>query len=507
MTYTFLQHYWWVVVSLLGGLLVFLMFVQGGNLLLASKLPLDKKRLVLNSTGRKWELTFTTLVTFGGAFFASFPLFYSTSFGGAYWVWVLLLVTFVFQAVSYEFQNKRGNVLGSNFFRACLVANGLLAPVLVGTAVGTFFTGSDFTVDLGAIAGAAAATSGAAAVASGAAVAPAAAPVASGAAAAPAAASVASGAGFVSAWGNPWHGLEAVASPAILLGLVVLFLASALGCLYVLSNVHDPEVETVTRKKLRLSSALFLIALVAWLGWWLTADGFAVGEDGVVAMEPYKYAHNLLAQPLVLVMLLLGAVLVVYGLYLGSFGSASDPSSTAGPSNPGSGSASDPSSTAGPSNLGSSGSASDPSSTAGPSNPGSGSASDPSSTVGPSNLGSSGSASDPSSTAATSCLDSAPSKKAPFRKGIWPAGLGTILVVLSIFLVAGFGGTAFYPSSTDLQSSLTIENASSSPMTLKVMFYVSLLIPFVLAYIAYAWHQMDRKPLTSAELSSSDSKY
>lgn len=437
MTYTFLQHYWWVVVSLLGGLLVFLMFVQGGNLLLASKLPLDKKRLVLNSTGRKWELTFTTLVTFGGAFFASFPLFYSTSFGGAYWVWVLLLVTFVFQAVSYEFQNKRGNVLGSNFFRACLVANGLLAPVLVGTAVGTFFTGSDFTVDLGAIAGAAAATSGAAAVASGAAVAPAAAPVASGAAAAPAAASVASGAGFVSAWGNPWHGLEAVASPAILLGLVVLFLASALGCLYVLSNVHDPEVETVTRKKLRLSSALFLIALVAWLGWWLTADGFAVGEDGVVAMEPYKYAHNLLAQPLVLVMLLLGAVLVVYGLYLGSFGSASDPSSTA----------------------------------------------------------------------ATSCLDSAPSKKAPFRKGIWPAGLGTILVVLSIFLVAGFGGTAFYPSSTDLQSSLTIENASSSPMTLKVMFYVSLLIPFVLAYIAYAWHQMDRKPLTSAELSSSDSKY
>ncbi len=472
MTYTFLQHYWWVVVSLLGGLLVFLMFVQGGNLLLASKLPLDKKRLVLNSTGRKWELTFTTLVTFGGAFFASFPLFYSTSFGGAYWVWVLLLVTFVFQAVSYEFQNKMGNVLGSNFFRACLVANGLLAPVLVGTAVGTFFTGSDFTVDLGAIAGAAAATSGAAAVASGAAVAPAAAPVASGAAAAPAAASVASGAGFVSAWGNPWHGLEAVASPAILLGLVVLFLASALGCLYVLSNVHDPEVETVTRKKLRLSSALFLIALVAWLGWWLTADGFAVGEDGVVAMEPYKYAHNLLAQPLVLVMLLLGAVLVVYGLYLGSFGSASDPSSTAGPSNPGSGSASDPSSTAGPSNL-----------------------------------GSSGSASDPSSTAATSCLDSAPSKKAPFRKGIWPAGLGTILVVLSIFLVAGFGGTAFYPSSTDLQSSLTIENASSSPMTLKVMFYVSLLIPFVLAYIAYAWHQMDRKPLTSAELSSSDSKY
>lgn len=454
MTYTFLQHYWWVVVSLLGGLLVFLMFVQGGNLLLASKLPLDKKRLVLNSTGRKWELTFTTLVTFGGAFFASFPLFYSTSFGGAYWVWVLLLVTFVFQAVSYEFQNKRGNVLGSNFFRACLVANGLLAPVLVGTAVGTFFTGSDFTVDLGAIAGAAAATSGAAAVASGAAVAPAAAPVASGAAAAPAAASVASGAGFVSAWGNPWHGLEAVASPAILLGLVVLFLASALGCLYVLSNVHDPEVETVTRKKLRLSSALFLIALVAWLGWWLTADGFAVGEDGVVAMEPYKYAHNLLAQPLVLVMLLLGAVLVVYGLYLGSSGSASDPSSTAGPSNPGS-----------------------------------------------------GSASDPSSTAATSCLDSAPSKKAPFRKGIWPAGLGTILVVLSIFLVAGFGGTAFYPSSTDLQSSLTIENASSSPMTLKVMFYVSLLIPFVLAYIAYAWHQMDRKPLTSAELSSSDSKY
>ncbi|MFA6592512.1 MAG: cytochrome d ubiquinol oxidase subunit II [Bacteroidales bacterium] len=376
MTYAFLQQYWWFLISLLGALLVFLMFVQGGNAQLLFKgLSLDQKRMIVNSTGRKWELTFTTLVTFGGAFFASFPLFYSTSFGGAYWVWILLLITFVFQAVSYEFQNKKGNLLGSQAFRIFLFLNGVLAPLVVGTAVGTFFTGSDFIVDKGAIIGL----------------------------------------GAVSSWGSAWHGLEAIISPAVILGLVVMFLDSALGCLYVMNNVNDEDLDKKLRRNLLVFSGLFLVSLVAWLVVMFTMNGYAVTQDGTVLLEKSKYLHNFLQMPAVAVMFVVGAVLLVLGLYLGVFSKS--------------------------------------------------------------------------------------------RKGIWPAGIGTVLAVLALFFVAGFNGTAYYPSSADLQSSLTIANSSSSEFTLKAMFWVSLLIPFVAAYIAYAWSRMDRKPIDKDEINDNENKY
>lgn len=379
MTYAFLQSYWWVLVSLLGGLLVFLMFVQGANLHLGNRvLSENQKRLILNSTGRKWELTFTTLVTFGGAFFASFPLFYSTSFGGAYWVWVLLLITFVFQAVSYEFCHKKENLLGVQGFRIALMANGFLAPFLVGTAVGTFFTGSDFTVNKVAIADAAS-------------------PV-------------------ISTWGNGWHGLEALGQyHAVLLGCTLVFLTAILGALYILNNVNDDAVHAQMRRSIKISTAPFLLFFVIWAVILMLREGFAVDGAGVVSMEPFKYLHNLLQMPVVLGMLLIGVVLVVTGIIKGGWTS--------------------------------------------------------------------------------SC------------KGIWFAGAGTVLVVMSVFFLAGFNGTAYYPSCTDLQSSLTIANSSSSRFTLQVMFWVSLLIPFVVAYIAYAWHQMDRGKISSGEIEKTNDKY
>ncbi|MBP3257217.1 MAG: cytochrome d ubiquinol oxidase subunit II [Bacteroidales bacterium] len=379
MTYEFLQNYWWVLIALLGGLLVALMFVQGANLHLGNKVLSDtQKRMILNSTGRKWELTFTTLVTFGGAFFASFPLFYSTSFGGAYWVWVLLLITFVFQAVAYEFQNKKGNLLGVKGFRIALMVNGILAPFLVGTAVGTFFTGSPFTVDKLAIANPSA-------------------PV-------------------ISTWGSSWHGLEALGQyHAVLLGCTLVFLAAILGALYVLNNIEDKEIEAQMRRCIKLSVGPFLLFFLSWTAILLFRQGFAVDAQGVVSMEPYKYLHNLLEMPAVLVMLLAGIVLVLYSLYLGAFSQS--------------------------------------------------------------------------------------------RKGIWFAMPGTVLVVMSVFFLAGFNGTAYYPSCTDLQSSLTIRNSSSSYFTLQVMSWVSLLIPFVVAYIAYAWHAMDRKKITSEEITGEGNKY
>ena len=376
MTYTFLQNYWWILVALLGGLLVALMFVQGANLHLGSrKLSDTQKRMVLNATGRKWELTFTTLVTFGGAFFASFPLFYSTSFGGAYWVWVLLLLTFVFQAVSYEFYAKKENILGMKGFRAALMANGFLAPFLVGTAVGTFFTGSNFTVDKAAIADPTA-------------------PV-------------------ISTWGSAWHGLEALAQPhAVLLGLTLVCLTFILGALYILTNIDDGEVRAQMHRCVRLAAVPFLVLFLAWLAILLLRKGFAVAPDGTVFMEPYKYLHNLLQMPAVLVMVLAGVVLVLAGLWQGALTAS--------------------------------------------------------------------------------------------RKGFWLAAPGTVLVVMAVFFLAGFNGTAYYPSTADLQSSLTIRNSSSSYFTLQVMSWVSLLIPFVVAYIAYAWHQMDKKKITAAEISSAD---
>ena len=277
MTYEFLQNYWWCLIALLGGLLVFLMFVQGANLHLGNRTLSDtQKRMILNSTGRKWELTFTTLVTFGGAFFASFPLFYSTSFGGAYWVWVLLLVTFVFQAVSYEFQNKKGNLLGVKGFRVALMVNGILAPFLVGTAVGTFFTGSPFTVDKVAIADPAA-------------------PV-------------------ISTWGSAWHGLDSLGNiHAMLLGWALVFLTAILGALYILNNVDDEAIRAQMRRSVRVAAIPFLLFFLAWAAGLLLRPGYAVSEAGVVSLEPLKYWHNLVQMPVVLALLLTGVVLVLWG--------------------------------------------------------------------------------------------------------------------------------------------------------------------------------------------------
>ena len=379
MTYEFLQNYWWFLVALLGGLLVALMFVQGANIHLVNRRLDDvQKRMVLNSTGRKWELTFTTLVTFGGAFFASFPLFYSTSFGGAYWVWVLLLVTFVFQAVSYEFQNKKGNLLGVKGFRIALLANGVLAPFLVGTAVGTFFTGSPFTVDKAAIANPAS-------------------PV-------------------ISTWQSPWHGLEALGQGhAVLLGLTVVFLAIILGALYILNNVDDHDVRRQMRGTLKIAAVPFLLFFVTWFVILMLKDGFSVGADGVVSMEPYKYLQNLLHQWWLSALFVVGLLLVLAGLYIGVF--------------------------------------------------------------------------------------------TKLRRGFWFAFPGTVLVVMTVFFLAGFNGTAYYPSLTDLQSSLTIRNSSSSYFTLKVMSWVSLLIPFVVAYIAFAWRAMDHRKITREEIEKTRHKY
>ncbi|MBP5158273.1 MAG: cytochrome d ubiquinol oxidase subunit II [Treponema sp.] len=376
MSYEILQNYWWVLIALLGGLLVALMFVQGANLHLGNRTLNDtQKRMILNATGRKWELTFTTLVTFGGAFFASFPLFYSTSFGGAYWVWVLLLVTFVFQAVSYEFQHKKENLLGVKAFRIALMVNGLLAPFLVGTAVGTFFTGSDFTVDKIAIADPSS-------------------PV-------------------ISTWGNGWHGLEALGQiHAVMLGCTLMFLTAMLGALYILNNVDDDEVAAQMRRSIKLEAVPFLLFFLVWAFILIIRPGYAVDSEGVVSLEKFKYLHNLLQMPVVLAMLVAGVVLVLLGVFKGCFSQS--------------------------------------------------------------------------------------------RKGIWFAGPGTVLVVMSVFFLAGFNGTAYYPSCTDLQSSLTIANSCSSYFTLKVMSWVSLLIPFVLAYIVYAWRQMDKGGLGKKDVESSD---
>ena len=376
-TYTFLQQYWWFLISLLGGLLVFLLFVQGGNALifLAGKSE-SERELIINSTGRKWELTFTTLVTFGGVFFASFPLFYSTSFGGAYWVWILILITFVFQAVSYEFQGKAGNLLGKNAFRVFLTLNGCLAPLLIGTAVGTFFTGSQFVVDKAAVGNISA-------------------PV-------------------ISRWANGWHGLEAVAEPFnVGFGLMVMCLAVSLGALYLINNIDNEKLSSQLRRSLLISFGGFLLLLVFVLVKLFTIEGFAVGTNGVVVMEKYKYLHNLLQMPFVLAMLLVGAVLLVVGVVLTLW-------------------------------------------------------------------------------------------RQGFKRGIWLAAPGTVLAVMALFMVAGYNNTAYYPSIYDLQSSLTLANSCSSEFTLRTMAVVSLIIPFVVAYIAYFWRQMDKKSLTTEELNTSD---
>lgn len=379
-TYEFLQNYWWFIIALLAGILVFLLFVQGGNALIfiAGKNEEDR-RMIVNSTGRKWDLTFTTLVTFGGAFFASFPLFYSTSFSGGYWAWIIILITFVFQAVSYEFQNKLGNFLGPRTFKIFLTINGLLAPLFIGVLVGTFFTGSEFVINKDAV-------------------------------------SVAESP-IISKWLSPLHGLESFANPINLgLGLAVMFLSICQGSLYMINNIADEELNNKIRKPLPVFVALFLVTFLGSFVAILLSEGYAVNEVGVVYMEKYKYLNNLLKSPAILVTLILGVVLVLYGL-------------------------------------------------------------------------------------ARTMFDKR------FRKGIWFSGVGTILVVLAIFFMAGYNSTAYYPSTVDIQSSLTIRNSSSSAFTLKTMAIVSCLIPFVAAYIIYAWRAIDVKSITRKEIKETEHKY
>ena len=375
MTYDFLQHYWWFLVSLLGALLVFLLFVQGANSMVRSLGYTDEgRRLVINSTGRKWEFTFTTLVTFGGAFFASFPLFYSTSFGGAYWLWMIILFTFVLQAVSYEFQNKLGNFLGSKTFQMCLVINGLLGPLLLGGAVATFFEGSNFIVMKDNMIDAASFTP------------------------------------IISRWANASHGLDAVLNPWVLVfGLAVMFLARVLGILYIINNVNDEDIRSRASVRLLGATVPFLVFFVAYLAHLLLKDGFAYNEAGVISIVPYKYLTNFIDMWYLLILLLIGVVLVLYAI------GKTIVSKT-------------------------------------------------------------------------------------YISGIWPAGIGVVLVVLALLLCAGWNGTAYYPSTADLQSSLTIVNSCSSEFTLSTMAIVSIMIPFVLAYIVYAWWTIDKKKIEKLEI-------
>lgn len=367
MTYLFLQQYWWFIVSLLGALLVFLLFVQGANSMVFCLGRTEAGQCkVLESTGRKWEITFTTLVTFGGAFFASFPLFYSTSFGGAYWLWMIILFSFVMQAVSYEFQHRRGNMLGTRTYRWFLILNGIVGPLLLGGAVATFFDGSNFIVEKASLTDV--------------------------------------GAPVISRWANASAGLDALLDPwNLVLGLAVMFLAQVLGVLYIINNVDDEDIRSRASVRLLGSSVLFIVFFMAFFVRTLLKDGYAVDmATGTVFMEPMKYMHNYLSMWPLAVLTVLGVLLLLYGVLR---------------------------------------------------------------------------------TVVSSC----------YVRGIWPAGIGVVLVVLSLLLVAGWGGTAYYPSNADLQSSLTIYNSSSSEFTLRTMFYVSLLVPFVFAYIAYVWRVMDRK--------------
>ena len=366
-----LQIYWWFIVSLLGGLLVFMMFVQGGQSLIFS-LGKDelKKDMLINSIGRKWELTFTTLVMFGGACFAAFPLFYATSFGGAYWVWLAILFCFIIQAVSYEYRKKPDNFLGARTYEIFLFINGSLGVILIGMAVSTFFSGSDFALNEH---------------------------------------------NFVE-WKTPFRGLEALANPYLyLLGIAMFFLSRVGGCLYLINNIADGEFIQNARKQLLINTVLFLPFFLGFLAWILTKDGFAYDANGVVSLVAYKYAINLIEMPVAGVLLLVGVLLVLVGIFQGAF---------------------------------------------------------------------------------TKSI-----------RGIFAYGVGVTLAVTALFLITGLNGTAFYPSFSDLSSSLTIKNASSSHYTLGVMAYVSLLVPFVLAYIVVVWRAIDSKKITQDEIKNDHHAY
>ncbi len=386
MDYSLLQHYWWLLVSLLGALLVFLLFVQGGQTFIFPwQKDITLQKMIINSTGRKWEFTLTTLVTFGGAFFAAFPLFYSTSFGGAYWVWMLILFCFVIQAVSYEYQSKHGNVWGKKTYHTFLFINGLLAPLLLGTAVSTFFTGANFAVSKKAIF------------------------------------DFVSTPGAISSWqpfnGVQLHGLEAVLNPwNLVLGLAVLFLARTTALLYFINNIDDAEANRRAHKSLLPNALIFVVLFVSYVVFLLLKDGWSVDAMGTIALTPYKYLHNFLDMPVVLILFLIGVLAVLLG-------------------------------------------------------------------VGWTLL------------------------KPDFRKGIWIEGAGVVFTVLALFLVAGWNNTAYYPSMADMQSSLTISNSSSSFYTLRAMAYVSILIPFVLAYIFYAWRAIDIRNITRKEITEDSHTY
>lgn len=377
----FYQHYWWFLISLLGAILVFLLFVQGGQSLLATmgKNEIEKSMMV-NSLGRKWEFTFTTLVVFGGAFFASFPLFYSTSFGGAYWLWMAILFSFIIQAVSYEYRSKSGNFLGKKTYDAFLFVNGVVGPLLLGVAVGTFFTGADFVVDKANL--------------------------------------TTPGAPVISSWTNDWHGLEALLDVRnLLLGITVLLLARTQGALYFMNNIKDDTLFERARKQVLVNGIVFVLFFLSFVAATLLATGYETNPlTGEVFARPYKYFYNFVEMPWVAFMFFVGVVLVLYALIRSVFGQH-------------------------------------------------------------------------------------------FTRGIWFSGIGTVLVVLSLFFIAGYNHTPYYPSAADMQSSLTICNSSSSLFTLKTMSVVSLLIPFVLAYIFYVWRAMDKKPITASEMESNEHKY
>ena len=384
--YNGLQHYWWMIVSLLGALLVFMLFVQGGQTLIFSLAKTEKeKTMLLNATGRKWEITFTTLVTFGGAFFASFPLFYSTSFGGAYWVWMAILFAFIIQAVSYEFRSKANNFLGTKTFDVFLFINGVLGSILLGVAVSTFFTGSEFSVEKSNI-------------------------INQNLQKMP----------IISAWETPFHGLEAVWTVEklaflqnISLGLAVFFLARILANLYFQKIIDSENIQKNSIKSLKINSILFLVFFLFWLIRLLLIDGFAVNPaNQEVSMEAHKYLNNFLEMPFVLVVFLIGVVLVLVGVFINVFRKS--------------------------------------------------------------------------------------------KNGIWFSGIGTVLTVWMLLLNAGFNNTAFYPSTYNLQNSLTIYNSSSSEFTLRTMSYVSLLVPFVLAYIALVWKKLDAKNISEKDLEETE---
>lgn len=365
MELSFLQTYWWILISILGAILVFMLFVQGGQSLIRCGVNDDQRNLIVNTLGSKWELTFTTLVVFGGAFFAAFPLFYSTSFGGAYWLWMLILFSFVVQAVSYEFRSKRGNLLGAGTYDACMIINGIVGPVLLGVAVGIMFFGGQFTVEKLNI--------------------------------------VSPSNPVISTWA-PTHGLEAITNwRCLLLGVTVFFLARTLGALYIINNTTDAPLRLMMRIKVKISGLIFALLFVAFVVVLLTFTGLRQEAPGVFVAEKALYFNNLLAMWWLIPLLLIAVLAVLYGIFRTAF-----------------------------------------------------------------------------------CPD--------FNKGIWWAGVGTIVVVLVLFFLAGFNNTPYYPSLTDPASSLTVANSSSTPYTLRVMAWVSLVIPIVIAYIAYTWRRLNRLP-------------